>query len=89
MRVKVRRTWWKVRDVDDLENFGECVYAERTVELRAEQRPKDRLDTLIHELLHALRPDFAEREIYAISRTLTEAIWKDSCRRTKTRRNGH
>ena len=87
MRVKVRRTAWTIRDVEDLEHYGECFYPGRTIELRSDQQPRVRLDTLIHELLHALRPDFPEREIYAIAKTVSEGIWKDKWRRIN--QSGH
>jgi hypothetical protein len=82
MRVKIRGKMWTVRDADIAE-FGRCTWVDRLIEVMRGQAPHDRIDTLIHELLHAIYPKMPEMEIRMVSKVMTAAIWKDGWRRNK------
>jgi len=45
------------------------------------QPSKERLDTLIHEALHHIRPDWSEEYVARTSRRISQVIWKDRWRR--------
>jgi hypothetical protein len=80
MRIKVGRKTWTICDAD-IKEWGLCSYTERLIEIRRGQRPKNRLNTVIHELLHAARQEFTEKEVYAIADAISEALWRDGWRR--------
>ena len=45
------------------------------------QRPREALDTKIHEALHLLIPEAPEALIIGYSRRLTDLLWRDGYRR--------
>lgn len=47
------------------------------------KRAKHRLDSVCHELLHYLVPDWSERKIIHGARVLREALWRDNWRRVQ------
>jgi hypothetical protein len=47
------------------------------------QPAKERLDTLIHEALHHIRPDWEEAYVAKTSKKITGIIWKDRWRRVE------
>lgn len=47
------------------------------------QPSKERLDTLIHEALHHIRPDWSEKYVAKTSRKIARIIWKDRWRRVQ------
>jgi hypothetical protein len=81
VRVKIRGKVWTIRDADLDGNLGECTWADRLIEIQPRQSDPDRLDTLIHEMLHALYQTMAEKEVRRVAKALAEAIWKDGWRR--------
>jgi len=51
------------------------------VEITPNQRPRQYLDTLIHELLHVMYPEDSETKISRNASTITHHIWKKGYRR--------
>ena len=47
------------------------------------QDSKERLDTLIHEALHHIRPDWQEKYVARTSRKIARIIWRDRWRRVE------
>lgn len=45
------------------------------------QAPKDRMDTLIHESLHVIFPEFTEKEVEKTARILTRILWQQGYRK--------
>jgi hypothetical protein len=85
VRVKVKGKWWKIQEAD-IKEYGSCTWSEKLIEIRPGQKPKHRLDTIIHELLHALRPNMSERDVREMAKVLTQGVWLDGWRRkTKDR----
>lgn len=78
MRVKIGKNTWTVQEANI---YGLCEHSDRLISLQAGQRGKLRLDTLIHEVLHASRPDVSEADVAEIARDLTAALWQDGWRR--------
>lgn len=51
------------------------------VEVDPNQKPRQYLDTLIHEILHVMYPDDSETKISRNASTITHHIWKKGYRR--------
>ena len=47
------------------------------------QHSQERLDTLIHEALHHIRPDWQEAYVARTSRKIARIIWRDRWRRVE------
>ncbi len=60
---------------------GQMVYDKNVIEIDPRQTPQDYLDTLIHEKLHHLFPDWAEDEILTKANSLSEFLWNENYRK--------
>ena len=82
MRVKVNGVRWSVKDeaVDGL-----CDHESNSVSISPGQKPRRRLDSLIHEGIHMCRPELCEDNVARASKVLTKILWKDGWRRRKAR----
>ena len=69
---------WTVKEEEIL---GLCEHATHTISLRTSLKPKMRLLVLVHELLHAARPDFTETDVGYLDQILQEGLWADGWRR--------
>jgi hypothetical protein len=85
MRVKIRGKSWTVREALLTDNLGECTWSRRLIELAKNQPPKQRLDTLIHEVAHAINWRWTEKRVCQIAKEITAVLWQDGYRR-KTRK---
>lgn len=56
-------------------------YADGLIEIDPRQGQKSTLNTLIHELLHLLEPEWSESKVVRVSGTLTKYIWLGRFRR--------
>ena len=56
-------------------------YADGLIEIDPRQGQKSTLNTLIHELLHLLEPEWSETKVVRVSGTLTKFIWLGRFRR--------
>lgn len=45
---------FKIDIVEDLDDFGECVGADRTIKIKKGQKPDQLKFTLMHEIIHAV-----------------------------------
>lgn len=76
---------WTMKNVNKLDVMGECDYDTQTIRIRRGQSEHERLDTVTHELVHAVFPDMEESIVSLLSRTISDTLWKDGWRRkTKT-----
>ena len=53
----------------------------RLIELHDKQCESERMDTLIHELLHLMRPSWREKEVIRAANFLTRHLWAQGYRR--------
>jgi hypothetical protein len=85
VRLQINGKPWTVKDTDDLpkQEFGECIWSERLIQIRTHQDEQERLDTLIHELLHACQPGWNEQNVARVALVLRNGLWGDSWRRKK------
>ena len=80
MRVKINGVRWRVTDqaVD-----GMCDHDGNLVYVDPKQKGRERLDTLIHEMLHATRPEMGEENVAAVAKVLTTVLWRNGWRRRR------
>lgn len=65
-----------------LRNYlGYAYPSKNLIELDPDQKPRQYLDTLIHEILHIMYPDDSETKISRNASTITHHIWKKGYRR--------
>lgn len=53
----------------------------KLIEIHPGQNQKERIDTILHEALHIICPDWSERKVAATAKQLTKLLWKDGYRR--------
>lgn len=75
MRLKIRGRMWTIQEAA-ITCYGICHHTDRRIEIRKGQDSKDRVDTIIHELLHALNPKLPEEEIIVQTKVLMKGIWR-------------
>jgi len=78
MRVKVNGRIWT------MEESHICRFADHetcVIHIESGQTGQTRLDTVIHEFIHAIRPEFSEEIVGELANGLTAALWKDRWRR--------
>lgn len=81
MRVRINGQNWCVREAE-IDDYGRCYHSERLIEIRTGQKPYERMDTLLHEALHAAKPRLSESEVDRLAGVLSEVLWKDGYRKT-------
>lgn len=55
------------------------------VEIDPRQCERERLDTLVHELLHLLEPEWTEERVEASAAWLAQILWRQGYRRIRER----
>ena len=61
--------------------MGQCWQGEGLIEIDPRLGAKERLDTLIHEMLHHYSPSWGEERVINTAAEMTNALWKDGYRR--------
>jgi len=81
--LKINNKIWKIRIVKSTEmspySLGECddpKYAKPEIWVKRSQKPIDLMDTIIHEVLHAIRPELSEEAVLETATTVAKALWK-------------
>jgi hypothetical protein len=78
IEVKLNNEAWEVHLVDKGEmpakTWGDCCLSRRRIRVRRDLSEANVLDTLIHELRHALEPFLAEEFVDSTSTTLSQAL---------------
>lgn len=69
------------KDRDGATVFGKCDWEARTVSISVKLDGLDRLDTEIHEALHATQGFASEEHTSQVATTLAEILWKLGYRR--------
>jgi hypothetical protein len=60
-----------------------CCYDDATILIDPRQSPRQYLDSIIHELLHWVSPDWKEAKVKDAARLMTRELWKAGYRRTQ------
>jgi hypothetical protein len=87
MRVRLGGRYWQLRFVPNLNNYGEVEHGDtadtRIIRVRIKQGQEEMLDTLIHEAMHAARPELDEDAVATASRDIARLLWNLGYRRTQ------
>jgi len=85
MRVKLNGKWWQLKFVPQLRDYGDMVdpgKAEgRRIRIGTWQGDEDLLDTICHELLHCIEPNWTEAKVTEASREMSRVLWRLGYRR--------
>lgn len=86
--IKIREEWWPIEirpDVDNGDSYGHCDSTQKRI-LIARYRRKDnddveltqreRVETLLHEIIHAEMPDLSEEAVTRIGESLTAGLFE-------------
>lgn len=63
--------------------LGQCIY-DKGIEIDPRLKPKDRLDTVIHEVLHWQNPHRSEKWVIKTAHAICRSLWKDNWRRIQS-----
>ena len=87
MRVRLGGRYWTLRFVPNLNNSGEVEHgdtrATRIIRVRMKQGQQEMLDTVIHEAMHAARPELDEDAVATASRDIARLLWNLGYRRNQ------
>ena len=86
-KLKIGEKWWRVDFVgsDDISrgSWGEADWPtvrNPKIAIYGNQDEKNLIDTTIHELLHAIRPELSEEAVTETATLLANGLWKMGCR---------
>lgn len=81
--IKINDKNWKIKIVKSTEmspsTLGECdnpAHSKPEIWVKRTQKPIDLMDTIIHEVLHAVRPELSEEAVLDTATTIAKALWK-------------
>lgn len=78
-KVRLSTGWWKVV-VEPI--LGWCNYKElNTIIVRPSTENMDRLDTIIHEALHASKKGMSEAEVARVATDIARVVWRAGYRK--------
>lgn len=72
-------TWrfrWDKAEPEEEKAHGLCYKSEREIVIDPQERPQCLLDTIIHEILHAIMPSASEARVEFIANVLSSALWR-------------
>jgi hypothetical protein len=85
MRVRLGGKYWRLRFVPNLNNYGEVEHGDtadtRIIRVRMRQSQYEMMDTLIHEAMHAARPELDEDAVASASSDIARMLWRLGYRR--------
>ncbi len=93
LRIKIgKRNWvvWFVRGREiPNDRYGDCGFAGSTPTIRVRNALRGRiaLNILLHESLHASRPDLSEEAVLETANDLARVLWKRGYRLSPTHTN--
>lgn len=83
IQIRINKKNWKIKIVKSTEmhpqSLGECddpSYAKPEIWVKRTQKPIDLMDTVIHEVLHAIRPELSEEAVLDTATTIAKVLWK-------------
>jgi hypothetical protein len=65
-------------------SLGECddpTTSKPEIWVKRNQKPIDLMDTIIHEVLHAVRPELSEEAVLDTATTIAKVLWKFNYRK--------
>ena len=81
----VKHRWYVVRFKKLGRNraFGMCDWDNKEILIDERQTGRNKFETIIHEHLHRMRPDWSEKQVTSDARDLGEALWKMGYRKVE------
>jgi hypothetical protein len=81
MRFNLRSKFWKLLFVRQLGTkakpfAGECDFNSQTIRVVERLRGRELLDTVIHEMLHAVCPDKREPWVNEVATDMSKVLWR-------------
>lgn len=81
--IKINQKDWKIKIVNSMDlsstTCGECddpKYKNPQIWIKRSLKPIDLMDTIIHEVLHAIRPELSEEAVMETGTTIAKVLWK-------------
>ncbi len=81
--IKIKNKLWKIKIVKSTDlsatTCGECddpKYAKPQIWIKRSLKPIDLMDTIIHEVIHAIRPELSEESVLETGTTIAKVLWK-------------
>jgi hypothetical protein len=88
MRIKLNQKWWNLKFVPQLRDYGDMVdpgkASGRVIRIGTWQGEDELLDTLIHELLHAVEPNWTEEKVTEASSEISRVLLRLGYRRKES-----
>jgi hypothetical protein len=85
MRVRLGGRYWELRFVPNLRNAGEVDFGmnleSRIIRVRLGQSAENMLDTIVHEALHASRPELDEDAVTKTANDVSRLLYRLGYRR--------
>ena len=90
INIRINKKNWKIKIVKSTEkgmsqtSLGECddpKKANPEIWVKRTQKPIDLMDTIIHEVLHAVRPELSEEAVLDTATTIAKVLWKFNYRK--------
>jgi hypothetical protein len=60
---------------------GQSWHGLNIIEIDPRQPEREKIDTLVHEILHLAKPEYEEEEVIRISNIISSNLWKYGYRR--------
>lgn len=76
----------KIPSKDHKTTIGECDHENRVLKVVDELRGLERLDTIIHEMLHAVLPEKDELWVESVASDMANVLWETGYRNVKEKR---
>lgn len=74
----------KEKKLGKLQVKGMAYMSEGYIEIDPRLKPKDYLNTLIHEMLHCYLPDLEEEDIECMGTRISNQLWRKGYRKIQT-----
>lgn len=81
--IRINKKNWKIKIVKSAELpnniLGECddpKYSKPEIWVKRSLKPLDLMDTIIHEVVHAVRPELSEEAVIQTANAISKALWK-------------
>jgi hypothetical protein len=63
--------------------LGQATHGEDLIEIDPRQKSRERMDTVIHEVIHLIAPHLSEEVVISHAATLSDTLWRDGWRRVE------
>ena len=79
IRGKPWAVYWRKKKQGFINILGRCNHWDHELEIREEQPELEKVDTMLHEMLHGEFPEASEKRIAQAATELTQALLRMGC----------